>query len=182
MKCHRFLVYFETYLTPIIQFVRNISSILQTWQNDRIWRLFVFWFHQKSFTTICELSWMPTTESILSSRLRSVPPCRLRPPVLSDHICLAHWVVVIYRFYCIWHQDTCNHHDYKDQLMHIISIQLHHSWFSGCDLTIDKSWQVTGCFDSNGSINGLVLNVCRAIGWTNNELGHWPIDLPWDFK
>ena len=103
MKCHRFLVYFETYLTPIIQFVRNISSILQTWQNDRIWRLFVFWFHQKSFTTIymCELSWMPTTESILSSRLRSVPPCRLRPPVLSDHICLAHWVVVICRFYCI---------------------------------------------------------------------------------
>ena len=99
MKRHRFLVYFEMYLTPIIQFVRNISSILQTWQNDR--RLFVFWFHQKSFTTICELLWMPTTESILSSRLRSVPPCRLRPPVLSDHICLAHWVVVIYRFYCI---------------------------------------------------------------------------------
>ena len=61
----------------------------------------MFWFHQKSFTTICELSWMPTTQSILSSRLRSVPPCRLRPPVLSDHICLAHWVVVIYRFYCI---------------------------------------------------------------------------------
>ena len=50
---------------------------------------------------MCELSWMPTTESILSSRLRSVPPCRLRPPVLSDHICLAHWVVVICRFYCI---------------------------------------------------------------------------------
>ena len=106
MKCHRFLVYFETYLAPIIQFVRNISSILQTWQNDRIWRLFVFWFHQKSFTTICELSWMPTTESILSSRLRSVPPCRLRPAVLSDHICLAHWVVVIYRFYCITKKTT----------------------------------------------------------------------------
>ena len=102
MKRHRFLLYFETYLPPIMQFVRNISSILQTWQNDRIWRLFMFWFHQKSFTTICELSWMPTTQSILSSRLRSVPPCRLRPPVLSDHICLAHWVVVIYRFYCIW--------------------------------------------------------------------------------
>ena len=100
MKRHRFLVYFETYLTQIMQFVRNISSILQTWQNDRIWRLFMFWFHQKSFTTICELSWMSTTQSILSSRLRSVPPCRLRPPVLSDHICLAHWVVVIYRFYC----------------------------------------------------------------------------------
>ena len=102
MKRHRFLVYFETYLTPIMQFFRNISSTLQTWQNDRIWRLFVFGFHQKSFTTICELSWMPTTQSILSSRLRSVPPCRLRPPVLSDHICLAHWVVVIYRFYCSW--------------------------------------------------------------------------------
>ena len=102
MKRHRFLVYFEMYLTPIIQFVRNISSILQTWQNDWIWRLFMFWFHQKSFTTICELSWMPTTESILSSRLRSVPPCRLWPPLLSDHICLAHWVVVIYRFCCIY--------------------------------------------------------------------------------
>ena len=101
MKRHRFLVCFETYLTPIMQFVRNISSILQTWQNDRIWRLFVFWFHQESFTTICDLSWMPTTQSILSSRLWSLPPCRLRPPVLSDHICLAHWVVVIYRFYCI---------------------------------------------------------------------------------
>ena len=50
--------------------------------------------------SMCELSWMPTTESILSSRLQSMPPCRLRPPVLSDHICLAHWVVVIYRFYC----------------------------------------------------------------------------------
>ena len=43
---------FETHLTPIIQFVRYISWILQTWQNDRIWRLFVFWFHQKYFTTI----------------------------------------------------------------------------------------------------------------------------------
>ena len=46
------------------------------------------------YNHICE-------QSILSSRLRSVLPCRLRPPVLSDHICLAHWVVVIYRFYCI---------------------------------------------------------------------------------
>ena len=59
---------------------------------------------------MCELSWMPTTESILSSRLRSVPgsvpPCRLRPPVLSDHICLAHWVVVICRFYCTCYQYT----------------------------------------------------------------------------
>ena len=107
MKRHRFLVYFETYLTPIMQFFRNISSTLQTWQNDRIWRLFVFGFHQKSFTTICELLWMPTTQSILSSRLRSVPPCRLRPPVLSDHICLAHWVVVIYRFYCTSITGTC---------------------------------------------------------------------------
>ena len=109
MKRHRFLVYFETYLTPIMQFFRNISSTLQTWQNDRIWRLFVFGFHQKSFTTICELSWMPTTQSILSSRLRSVPPCRLRPPVLSDHICLAHWVVVIYRFYCICKYVSADH-------------------------------------------------------------------------
>ena len=79
---------------------RNVFNTNHTWQNDRIWRLFLFWFHQKSFTTMCELLWMPTTEWILSSRLWSVPPCRLRPPVLSDHICLAHWVVVIYRFYC----------------------------------------------------------------------------------
>ena len=28
--------------------------------------------------------------------LNPVPPCRLRPPVLSNHTCLACWVVVIY--------------------------------------------------------------------------------------
>ena len=39
---------------------------------------------------------------ILSSRWRSVPPWRLRTPVLSDHICLARWVVVKYRFYYIY--------------------------------------------------------------------------------
>ena len=33
-------------------------------------------------------------------RSEFMPPCRLRPPVLSDHIYLVAWVVVIYRFYC----------------------------------------------------------------------------------
>ena len=98
-------------------------------------RLYVFWFHHKSFTTIwLSLSWWGTNwgsricvgitiqaEMMISFphqiyiiymwavmnaynrvdfELRSMSPCRLRPPVLSKHICLAHWVVVIYRFYC----------------------------------------------------------------------------------
>ena len=40
------------------------------------------------------------TQSIWSSRLPSVPPCCLWPPVLSNQICLACWMVVIYWFHC----------------------------------------------------------------------------------
>ena len=150
MKRHRFLVYFETYLTPIMQFFRNISSTLQTWQNDRIWRLFVFGFHQKSFTTICELSWMPTTQSILSSRLRSVPPCRLRPPVLSDHICLAHWVVVIYRFYC-----TCVFCKYFPSI---------HTWqHSHTSLCLASLWAAI-----NGPTMGSLWQMCQGLSsWSS---------------
>ena len=148
MKCHRFLVCFETYLTPIIQFVPNISLILQTWQNDQILRLFEFCFHQKSFTTICELSWMPTTESILSSWLRSVPPCRLRPPVLSDHIGLAHWVVVIYRFYCIgsW---------LYTEVLHS-SGNVASSWNEECTINIVFSLQVYDIQNQLDEINGVI--------------------------
>ena len=53
----------------------------------------VVWFVvEVRYNHIYELSWMHTTESILSSRLWSVPPC---------YICLAYWVVVKHRFYCI---------------------------------------------------------------------------------
>ena len=90
MKCHRFLVYFETHLTPIIQFVRNISSILQTWQNDRIWRLFVFWFHQKSFTTIYVWTVMNAYNRVdfeflvaISASLPSATTCLERPYLLG---------------------------------------------------------------------------------------------------
>ena len=31
-----------------------------------------------------------------------MPPCHLRPPVLSDHIHLAIWVVIIFKFYCTY--------------------------------------------------------------------------------
>ena len=80
MKRHRFLVYFETYLTPIIQFVRNISSILQTWQNDLIWRLFVFWFHQKPLPP-----YVSCHECLQQSRFW-VPGCDPCLPAVCDHL------------------------------------------------------------------------------------------------
>ena len=77
MKCQRFFIYFETYFTPIIQFVKNISSVLQTWQNDRIWTLLVFWFRQKSvMNAIDSRFWVPGCDPCPD-------PCL---PAVRDHL------------------------------------------------------------------------------------------------
>ena len=89
VKCDE-IVYFKMYVTPIIQFVEYISSILQTWQNDWIWRLFMFWFHQKYFTTIYVWAVMNAYNRVnfeflvaIRASLSSATTCHERPYLLG---------------------------------------------------------------------------------------------------
>ena len=92
MKCQRFFYLFwnvyHTNYTVCYKYISNASNMAK-WPN-----LLVFWFHHKSFITIC----VSRHECIQQSRFWVPDPCLLPSAItcLGDHICLACWVVIIH--------------------------------------------------------------------------------------